>query len=350
MTQQKLSDTVEPKFVMRYSHVEVVAFPLMESRPPRFKDEIPWENLDQRYAIGTFYMGEGRGWMWYARGSVIFQDQLRTALKLEGGEDRLKLLADALFVDDQRLWTKTSAQNLLVREGDAAVPYLEAGVKAHRGQELWCPIQTLGAIYTDRSTELLRKLYASDDTREYAGYALMNSRLQRPAAKSEFLDMLRRGKYVVEVCEACAKFQWKEEAAPLLDAIFPHIDTWWDYNTAFMAKRQLDGRPIPTELLNAERDLFMSGAPDASRDALAKAKETLIKSADPEAAAVLALNLVLFNAKGPHPAIEAAGLEVLHGLPPAVTRRLLTTLAENLKAGENKARIAEILKTLDAGQ
>ncbi|MHC4715696.1 MAG: SecDF P1 head subdomain-containing protein [Planctomycetota bacterium] len=335
------------RFVMRYRHVELAVFPggPLAGEAAGKLSWTEWQD-EPAYFKKVVHLGEGLGLSWYAKAAIFDQERLRKALGLEGGDDRLALLTEALSIEDSGSVTRTSCTYLLGAAGDKAIPYVKAAVEKNRLKA----IRVLGHIRTDAATEYLKELYRAEATRRRAEYALIH-RPYRKAAKEEYLDMLRRRRYVFQAARACVEFRWKEAIRPL-EAIYLRPKSTGEFEVAFRAKRTLEGRPVPAEIDNAQKELKRSAYAKAppTREALAAAKAALVESKDTEAAAVIAIRLALYGAKASRDRVEAVrkiGREVLRGLPRRQTEEIVLRLARSLEANPSRKREArKVLKIL----
>lgn len=198
-------------------------------------------------------------------------------------------------------------------------------------------IRPLGYIQSERSTEVIKSLYASEKTRDSAALALIY-KPYRKAARKEYLDILSHRQYVAEIAKACVEFRWKE-AIPLLQEICKKPSSYGLFHVAFRAKRQLQGQPVPKEIEEAERTLKRSNNTPSGLDAIQRAKESILDSHDREAAAVTAICLALYSPKGPKWQIDTAnriGREILQELPAEITGNLPESLRLTLKEKQRR--------------
>jgi hypothetical protein len=340
-TQQAANTVPETQSVTRYTHVDLILFPEEEQLPADFTSRLPWLEAREDHYSRAFSIGRGLGFTWFASCPVIWQEVLRDKLGLKGGEDRLKILVDALEINDSGEWTANSVPQLIGRSGDEAVPYLQAAIRKHQGDNAWRQVTALGEVQGERSTQLLRKLYASKNKaiRDAAAEALVH-RPYRKAAKNEYFDMLRRQSHAVgSAADACVEFGWRD-AMPLFREVCARPVSWGIFRTVFESRRRMEGQPIAEELLEAERELY-SGQPAT----VEHGRATLLGSSDKEAAAVIALSAALKHGKGStqwFQAIHEAGRDVFRRLPEDITKPLLSSL-RSIQVDVEKSAIADLL-------
>ncbi|NQU19976.1 MAG: hypothetical protein HQ567_01740 [Candidatus Nealsonbacteria bacterium] len=343
-------------FITVYTYAEFVLFPAGEELPPEVCEKIPWQDVTQEHFVKAVDLGTGRGLRWFGRMPLYWQEFLRDKLKLQGGDDRLALLTEGLFVEDKGGMTANSMMGLLGKHGDRAFPYIEAALAGHADKAPWKAIHALSYVQGDRSTALLKKLFSSDDERlsRPAAYALIN-RPFRESAQAEYFEMLRQQLYVQYAAAACVEFHWAEAAAPLR-AVCEKPKTWGNFRAAWEARRTLEDRPVSKELKDAEqaiRDAAHSTAP-AEQQAFDRAKQRLMKLPDKEAVTVTAVALSIYQTKASRDRVQRvqqAGREILRSLPADDVKNLLTTLVEGMKAhGQSEGYwrdFAELLEWLD---
>lgn len=329
--------TNEDQFVTHFTHVDLVVFPANEDLPQDAAGKTPWRDVEQEHFVRAVDMGEGMGFRWFARTTLYWQEQIRDKLDLDGGEDRLQLLAGGLFVEDNGHHTANSVAGLLAHAGEEAVPYIETAIRKHEAKTHGYAMHALALIPGERSTRLLQSFYASDDETVSGGaaWALIH-RPYRKAAKPEYLDMLRRQVYVYEAAGACVEFRW-EEAIPLLQGVCDKPASWGAFRAALEAKRSLEGRPVPGEVSKAEQAIvdaaYSKSPPD--KEAIGRAKQVLLESSDTEAVTVAAVALSVSKMKASHDKVEAvqeAGRDLLRQLPRDRTENLLAALIDGIKA------------------
>lgn len=315
------------KFVLRYWHIDLVVFPEnLKELPSQIKDKISWLKLEQEQFVKPVYMGKGLGFEWFVNMTLYDQEYLRDKLGLEGGDDRLQLLVDGLFVEDKGSWTRNSVEQLVAKGGDKALPYIQKAVEQHINDNPGQAVRPLAYMYSEQSTLLLKSFYALPQTQDAAAYALINQPY-RESAKKEYLDMLSRQKYVQYVAEACVKFQWKE-AVPILEGVCANPPLWPTFRDAYLAKRSLEGHPVSDNVAEAKKNLEKSVWSPGKIDpeTLQKAKQTMLQSQDVDIVAVLAIDMALFGTKANHSDIaklNEVGWEILRKLPVQTTRKMV---------------------------
>ncbi|MCP4612773.1 MAG: hypothetical protein GY845_29100 [Planctomycetes bacterium] len=339
------------KFVIKYSHVDLVLFPLDEDLSVDIKENIPWDDVEQQHFVKPVNMGQGMGFTWFGRTAISLQEDLRQKLGLKGGDDRLQLLTEGLGIVDG---TASAAAEHLARFGEKAIPYIQDALRKYDGKypEYGYAISALAQMPGKQSTEILRSLYASDKTRGSAALALIYQPY-RKAAKKEYLDMVRRQQYLLEAAEACVEFQWKE-AIPILQKICDEPSPWDRFSAAFKAKRELQGQPIPRDVEEAGqflRKLVYYLRTPPSQESIQRAKKTILDSADREAATVIATNLAIFDAKAPSNRIKAVnevGWEILRTLPEETVRNVLEHVIQGFREEYQQSARQKFRNLLDS--
>jgi len=331
--------------VMKYSHCDLVLFPSAESVSGQMKGRIPWLDVEQEYYTVAAHLGEGDRYIWFGRTSIFTQHWLREKMGLVGGDDPLRLAAYGLTVRDDGNCTANSCAEILASAGEKAIPYAEETISGGNADAVSYAFGVLGRIPGQRSTEILRTFYRSSEERlsRGAAYGLVHQPY-REAAKDEYLDILRRQLYVREAVGACVRFAWTE-AVPVLQQVCGKPCAWYAYRVAFEAKRELEGRPIPADALEAERLLLQSAFAPKVLDAvtLEAAKARIMDSADPEAAAVIAINLALYSTKGRTNEANTVGQRIVLELPGETTRPMVSSLIQGIQNQAHRGQIAALL-------
>jgi hypothetical protein len=338
-SQQKPShSTAYDKFILRYSHIDLIILPEDTNElSTQIKEKIPWLELEQEQFVKPVYMGKGLGFDWFVNTTLFYQEYLREKLGLEGGDDRLQLLVNGLFVQDNGSGTRNSVEQLVAKGGDKALPYIQKAVEQHINNNPGLAVRPLAYMYSEQSTLLLKSYYALPQTHDAAAYALIHQPY-REACKKEYFDMLSSQKSVNYVTEACVKFQWKD-AIPVLEGVCSNPHSWAMFRDAYLAKRFLEGHPVSDEVAEAKKNLqTLVWSPDKiDSETLQKAKQTMLQSQDVDIIAVLAIDMVLLSTKANQDnmmRLKEVGWEILRKLPVQTTRQIVVSAIDSLKNEE----------------
>ncbi len=336
-------------FELRHEDWEFVLIPIRpKAASEAIKSRIKWRKSASPYYTRDLCLGQGFGYVWFTHGTLFGQEFLRDRLKLEGGDDRLQLAMDGLQVQDVGTNTGNSCLYIPAKFGDRALPYIEKTIEQVReGDDLWRVVGSLAFIRTDRSTELLLKLFDSgnEELRRSAQYALIH-KPYREAAKRAYLDMLKRQSSLESACLACVEFQWKD-AVPILRDVIASPHELAGLRLAIPARRALEGLPISQELLDAERTLHALMRPDRDPELQLKidsARRHLIQTDDSEGANLAALSLAIMTSKGNTMPVNEAGLEILKSRP----RQSTVVFLKSLAAGVHEKDRPQVEKLLSA--
>ena len=344
-TQRSEEELKKLKYVMKYSHIEVVLFPKSMAIVGNIKSQIQWEDLEQEYFTKAVYLGKAKDYIWFGRMAIFRQEQLREKLGIKGGEDRLKLAAEGLGVKDDGNMTANSCTGILQRNGKRSIPYIEAAIKANTDKEPWHSVVALGYIQHKRSTEILKTLYASPNNKlsRAAAYVLVYMPY-RKSAQAEYFDMLGKQVYVKHAAHACTEFGWKD-AMPLLQSIYEKPSRWRHLRYAFEAMRKLQKKEaIPKELLAAEEVLktadYRIKPPELA--VTKEAMDVIINAKDKEAASVVAISLALARSKGGIPKVNQIGRTIIKQLPAETTKPMIYALISSACNEWEKRKISEL--------
>jgi hypothetical protein len=287
-------------------------------------------------------MGTGDGFHWFTKTTLFWQEIIRDKMKLIGGENRIKLLIDGLWIKDPDGCTGNSAVPLLADHGDAAIPYMKEIIEKDDSGNILPAFQVLGYMHTDASTRLLQEYYALEKTRQRAAYALIHHPY-RPTAKNEYIDMLKLRIRLNNAIDACVKLNIKE-ALPYIEDICEKPGMWRIYYQAYVAKRTLQGNPLSQE--STEAYIVVKGPSDPND--VERAKAVILAHPDNEAAVVMALNLIFLRGKIPTDRLEyfrETGLEILAELPRESTKPVIRHLLDSLD--EESSGLPRRLKPID---
>jgi hypothetical protein len=351
-TQQQTLPSQLSEFDMKYSHIDLILIKNENNFPDNIIDKIPWLELKQEYFVKSVYIGKGHGFYWFVNTTIPIQENLRKGLKLEGGEDRLNLLTEALFIKDDP-WTIDSATNLLSEFGDKAVESIERAVQSHKDKDSESAIFALHIIQSEKSAELLKKYYYSENSgiSNAAAYSLIFKPF-KIQAKKEYFDMLSKQKYIREIGKACEEFNWKD-ALPLFKDICSKPKRWSNYYSAFIRKRSLEGHPVPEKLIEAQETIRMSAfsTEEKASKAVIEAKQKIIESPDKEASIAIAFNLVNFITKANNDTVinkvRDIGWEILSKLPEAEKKKLFKILDRSLDSSQDRDLLKKLFAILN---
>ncbi|MEN8127540.1 MAG: hypothetical protein ABFR90_07010 [Planctomycetota bacterium] len=347
LPQQQRDLTADPnayddyEYVMKYSHIDLVLFPASTQLGDDFLRKMAWMELEgQAYFVKPVYMGTGDGFHWFINASLYWQEYIREKMALTGGDDRIQILIEGLSIDDRGSNTRNSVVGLLANHGDAVIPHLQEIIKENDSDKSRTAFRVLAYIRTDQSTQLLKAYYASKKTRELAAYALIHHPYQ-PEAKDEYIDMLKRRIRIFDALGACVEYNWTE-ALPNIEKICAEPKQWHIFYKTYLAKRTLQGDPVPADILNAHQTILGHSGPED----IERAKVVILQSTDKESAAVIAIDLLAgFRFKINHDRLElivAAGRDMLEALPEETTTPLISHLLDSLD--EESSRTVEKLK------
>ncbi|MFT7639822.1 MAG: beta-lactamase regulating signal transducer with metallopeptidase domain, partial [Pirellulaceae bacterium] len=355
--QQRAPQKEEPKFELKTDDWEFVLVPIQQKKSPaNLKSKIDWMKRNCLSHTRDICLGEGYGYVWFTHGTIFDQEMMREALKLDGGDDRIQLVVDGLFVNEEGMRTAEACLKLPAKFGDRAIPYIQRAVEeclagAHQNG-LWRVVRTLAFIPTERSTKTLLQLFdfGQDELRSTAEAALC-LKPYRQEAKRAYLDMLRRNSRVGQAANVCVEFQWRE-AAPLLRKALAASHDLYEMRDVLFACRTLEGKPIAANLFAAARTLrYARPANDPKiQEEYDSALRLLIESDDTEAADFIALMTAIPTGKrsSTAPRFNASGVEILKSRPRHTTLAFLRSMATSIK-GHTGILIKELLTTVAAG-
>ncbi len=339
--QQAVQAPSEIPFRVRTEQFEMVLFANVPAQPPlELRSHIAWIPTQSRWPTHDICLGDGLGYRWFVRAPILICHALKSELRLSGGDDMIASLIQATISKKNfpHATDAYTASAMLSSYGDLAVNAVEQAVRQKKPQEdLWHTIRSLAEIRTESSSRLLVRLYQSEDTdiRSAAAYAL-NHKPYRREASQVYLDMLKNRMSVEAASAACIELGLKD-AIPILKELFSNTfkpSSLGELNTIFVARRELEGNPIPQELLDASQTIFMSSAanPTDEGSAVGKAIKQFKDSKDHEAVVMLALQMVGYTSKSNVNHICVHGATILgqqkQGSAPAFLQGILDSLPE----------------------
>ncbi|MDQ2986893.1 MAG: hypothetical protein M3R13_09265 [Armatimonadota bacterium] len=315
----------EAQIPKEYSQIEVLLLPTDAAAvKPRFAKH------EQQFPISELYLGEGDDLAWYGSGPIFYLDELSDKLKLNGGDDRLGLLAEGLLSKDGRVSSACGIR--LAQKGDDALPHISKAIDKADDQSLQACLYPIGLIETASAERQLVEFYAIDRTRPAAAVALIH--VSRPNARECYFDMVRRGLHTSSAAREIAKFGWVA-GLPLIERAMESVSLWQDYETMFFAMRSLEGRPLPDDVAAAIHEL---GGKDGH-----EARRTLMNYKDVEAVVVLAVCRALSAPKGKAAPANDSVRDLLRSLDRAIVRSLLTRAVTAVRAKWDRDKLTQLL-------
>ena len=381
MAAMKLPEVERLKVMTRTEdHVQVwlvsqAAYPAAASR----KAHIPATALPNRYHRETAFLGTGSGFAWYMHAPIFTWMYVQKEIGLKGGDDPLAGALRGLEIDDPGGYTRNGCVLILGSAGPAALPYIEKAI-ASGYEDRNVLVYALRDSNDPQVTQwLLRRVDAADAKVAWgARNALISSPRQEAAAlyvKWLEASATTRDPALSQLLDACKAAPGPGLEKALIE-VFEKPWTPWDYRKAFGLLREVSGRPIPAAILEAEREIHRqykeaakhtyepagddswrvvyTGKPYDQKK-VDEAVATIVKSNDPEAAAVIGVVL----ATSPEvkscvpescPPIRQVGLAILRGLPEGKGKQRVRRLAETVQGEFFPARIGALARELENGQ
>jgi|GEM_PF-4614513 len=351
MPQQRSSIQMERTYITYgYVYVDLVLIPVSEIKHKIDKSRIPWLDLQQYCYAQTVDMGEGRGYHWFAKAPIMFQDPTRIRLGLTGGDDRLQMLTDSLTINDTHNYTASYASVALQSAGEKAFPYIKRAIREHPSDNLERQIYVLSKIPGNDATKLLVSLCKSDNKNiaDRALYTLISPPYKK-AAKLQYMELLQRGKYVSQISNICVQFEWKD-AVPKLKQAFTRTEDWREYRTLFENTRKLENKPTSESLKDAEITIQLLGSmaneKKPSGEQIEQAKKAILNADDKEYAAVVAASLALYRNKANLQPVQDVGMQLLEAMPRTQIKplaKIIDSLYDHYFKANDINRIYELL-------
>ncbi|NQU23551.1 MAG: M48 family metalloprotease, partial [Candidatus Nealsonbacteria bacterium] len=246
----------DPNYRSIFSHIDIITYDEKVDLPQNVRWKFPiteWEDTDGLF-VKTVDLGTGLGRRWFVRTTIPWQHQLRTELKLAGGDDPIQLLVEGLLVKDSGLnahdmpvldirRTARNVVNPLAAYGDKAVTYIERQItKPNELKDLAHLLRPLALMHTDAADNLLEALYEDPITQNVAADTVIGGK-PRKGIKAIYLDMLKKRRHITSVGEVCVTFNWREAVAILRDIPATPKNWWSEQEPSLTALHKLGGKP-----------------------------------------------------------------------------------------------------------
>jgi len=366
----------------RFNHLDLVLVPKSKDFDPEGAlFIIPWSHSPEEYATSVHWIGSGMGFEWFCKCDLATMDDLRSALALVGGDDRIQCLAEGLSIEDKDFRSADQAIARLKPFGKAAIPAISSSIAKTLadGKEPVSQMLALKALACDEGNNALSTYFSAGDSRlrSAAGNALLNPPYLGQA-KDAYLKMLSDGIAVQSCVDACRQFGWKAEALPLLEAVMDSPRSLKDFEIALLAQRSFKDGSVDMTALNATSQLYaaaissgdLPGTPktflfgensDATRERVEEAarkrmkpfEDQIAKASDKDVAFLAALWLCLFqmpdSSKAYLDRIHASGLRVMRALPRQKAEPMLLRLSRKVKDKDEASALLKIMRRYQAG-
>ncbi len=367
---------------LRFNHIDLVLVPQSKDFDPETAlFAIPWSQAPEEYFAAVHWLGSGHGFEWFCRSDLTTLDDLRNALRLSGGDERLQLLAEALAVEDKDFRTADMAIARLKPYGKAALPSIVGAVSKMLadGKTPVSPMLALKAVALPEADSALVTYFSAGDSRlrSSAGNALLNPPFVGQA-KDAYLRMLSDGIGVGPCLEACKQFGWKAEALPALDKILAEPKSLKDYELALLAQKSFRDGSVDTTALAAKDQILtfavsggdLPGTPKpfifgdtnaaakerveaAARKRLKPFEDQMANAPDKDVAFLAALWLCLFQeaeaSKDYVERVHASGYRVLQGLQRQKVEPALLRLSRKVQNVPEAEALAKALRRYQSG-
>lgn len=338
-----------------------------------------WKTSKNDLEQYEMYLGAGRGYYWYAKTDIGRLNYLKENMKLAGGEDMTRKMADALNEEDYELYSSRVAVEYFRNKGDAAVPYIMQSVKEweqEHEKDSGVPLPHLFALKLaggQKSEDALMQ-FAYSTNRKMAEAAIGRLLAEPHTAPDKFyitvmripmftgaaLDVFRKkkkGKLILGDLQRLAarpkSLQQYSLVAAALREFGKGMATVPEYDSAnhimFRVMRKGDTPDTPIFVTFDDTTLISENAMEAAeRKRIAEFTKQLLTSSDREAAIIAALSLATYNpqTKGISEAyikrVRRIGGELLRKMPLGARQEIFQRLDKNLTDTRDRAALRRV--------
>ena len=342
-----------------------------------------WESAPNDLEQYETYLGTGRGYLWYAKSDIGRLNFLKDTLKLSGGEDMMRKMADALNEEDYQLYSARVAVEYFRGKGDAAVPYLLRAVQEweeeHAKEPAAAPLPHLFALKLaggDKARAALMK-FAYSKKRPVAEAAIGRlltepcdapdkfylTVMRLPAFTEEALNVFRRKKKGKEILEELRKLSQRPRSLQQYSLVLAALREFGqgksvpEYDSAnhimFQVMRKGDTPDTPQFVTFEDTTLVSEGAMEAAeRRRIADFTKQLLTSRDRETAVVAALSLATYTPPSKQISdayvkrVRRIGCELLSKMPVDERQRIFQLLDKNLTETRDRASLRRVAKEI----
>ena len=179
---------------LRFTAEDVRSVPPEQAKIAFRKYGILWKNVKTHFQVYTLYLGEDRENYYFGQANLSVLLWFRRSFQLSGGESSLKLLGDALNVQDTDGFTCRFAISELAKYKNEALPILEESIRSSLELDVPpCPqFISMKMVDTPEADRMLCKYAGSHDETLLVGLfqAFEDQIGLRPSQKDVFLRMI----------------------------------------------------------------------------------------------------------------------------------------------------------------
>jgi hypothetical protein len=298
----------------------------------------------------AYYLGQGGGYAWYMRSAIEEAAPVQEALGLKGGQDLLAVAVNEMR--DAPADKPVDHAYFIARAGARALPLLEKLIadKSPLGHTL------INCLYVSKDAAVSRWLVRQAESKDpevaaAARHVLeFEPRMEAAPLYSKWLAKTDGPEQTPGLVDKC----WKTQAtvpAKTLERLLANPNDERTYRALFELSRQAARRPVPKDILEAEKEVCQQienlcfhykfvrdkknewvkvpEGPQFDPKKIDAAVQAFTKSSDPEAAAVVALALAAsypfqFYTDGAE--LKPALVAILKGIPDGQALKVMNRL------------------------
>ncbi|MCW5941922.1 MAG: hypothetical protein KIS66_06805 [Fimbriimonadaceae bacterium] len=309
------------------------------------KDRLPWADIADGRAGLAYRLGKAHGLEWFAWSQPFEAVWIQDLLSAKGGQDPTSVLIDGLAMGDE-----VAAECAKMLDGrEDSVARLERRIVERKPEDDPAPfLRGLGRLPSHEATTVLARFFDQGGAmRQLAGEALVKP-LLRPAAKAQYLELLREPRYVEEIVPHLQEWGWFDALPIVRDLVAkpPSPRAWF---ASLPVKRALEDRPLDPALVVSYRRLDAADGDAAMSDAqVAYEVRVVLASTDREAALFYGLQLASRPEAETSVRTRLAGFEILRGLPRPSVEDILARFLSIAKSEGERRPWADLLARLAA--
>lgn len=219
---------------LRFATEDVRSVPPEQAKTAFRKYGILWKNVKTPFNVYTLYLGEDAENHYFGQANLSVLLWFRRAFRLSGGESTLKLLGDALNVQDSEGFTCRYAIAELAKYKNEALPVLEKSIASSLELDVPpCPqFICMKMVDTPEADRMLCKYAESRDETLLVGLfrAFEDFVGLRPSQKKVFMRMISSRMAPTLGIQMATKVGLEKEIVPLLRAYVNQPRSFEDYS------------------------------------------------------------------------------------------------------------------------
>ena len=321
--------------------------------PEKTKNILTPEDKPNKYHRELAFLGVKDGLAWFSYSPIYYWVFIQRELGFTGGDDPIAAAIRGTIIDDTGCMTRNSCYPIISDAGTKAIPYLENAIKENHSELYYL----IWAFYSMEPGAVKWLMLQTVSTNHIIATASRQNLIFRPRKEAiqlylKWLSDDAGKKDVTEILKDCRTLEVHDIKEPLLKVLSSPYSVY-EYRIAFEMRRELVGKPVPKELIDAEKKICKLGfgrKEEIDTLKLSDLIDVIVKSNDYDAAAAIGISLATFFTKGNVDSIRESGITILSSLPNGKGLILARLICKTCNDEFLKEEMKTIVETLEEMQ